>query len=114
MDAEGYVYLVGRLGDRIKRGGENVHPVEVEDVLIEHPAVREVAVTGVPDPELGQSVRAFVVLDADAEEPDPEELRAFARRELAAFKVPTSWRFVPELPRNASGKVLRRMLAQQS
>jgi acyl-CoA synthetase (AMP-forming)/AMP-acid ligase II len=113
IDAEGYVYLVGRLGDRIKRGGENVHPVEVEDVLLEHPAVLEVAVTGVPDEELGQSVRAFVVLDEDVPEPDPEELRAFARRELAGFKVPTSWRFVPELPRNASGKVLRRVLAQQ-
>jgi len=113
MDAEGYVYLVGRLGDRIKRGGENVHPVEVEDVLREHPAVLEVAVTGVPDAELGQSVRAFVVLSESAPAPDPEELRAFARRELAGFKVPTSWRFVPELPRNASGKVLRRTLAQQ-
>jgi acyl-CoA synthetase (AMP-forming)/AMP-acid ligase II len=75
MDAEGYVYLVGRPGDRIKRGGENVHPVEVEDVLREHPAVREVAVTGVPDAELGQSVRAFVVLNGDVPEPDPEELR---------------------------------------
>ena len=66
MDDEGYVYLVGRLGDRIKRGGENVHPVEVEDVLRGHPAVLEVAVTGVPDAELGQSVRAFVVLNEDA------------------------------------------------
>ena len=113
MDAEGYLYLVGRLGDRIKRGGENVHPVEVEDVLRGHPAVLEVAVTGVPDAELGQSVRAFVVLNEDAPEPDPEELRAFARRELAGFKVPTSWRFVPEQPRNASGKVLRRVLGQQ-
>jgi acyl-CoA synthetase (AMP-forming)/AMP-acid ligase II len=114
MDDEGYVYLVGRLGDRIKRGGENVHPVEVEDVLREHPAVREVAVVGVPDAELGQAVRAFVVLAPEAPSPSPEELRAFARRELAGFKVPTSWRFVPELPRNASGKILRRVLAEQS
>jgi acyl-CoA synthetase (AMP-forming)/AMP-acid ligase II len=112
MDADGYVYLVGRLGDRIKRGGENVHPVEVEDVLREHPAVREVAVIGVPDADLGQSVRAFVVLDEGVPEPGPDELRAFARRELAGFKVPTTWRFVPELPRNASGKILRRVLAE--
>jgi len=112
MDAEGYVYLVGRLGDRIKRGGENVHPVEVEDVLRGHPAVLEVAVTGVPDAELGQSVRLRRA-ERGRPEPDPEELRAFARRELAGFKVPTSWRFVPELPRNASGKVLRRVLGQQ-
>ncbi len=82
-------------------------------MLREHPAVREVAVTGVPDAELGQSVRAFVVLNEDAQEPDPEELRVFARRDLAGFKVPTSWRFVPELPRNASGKVVRRVLAEQ-
>jgi acyl-CoA synthetase (AMP-forming)/AMP-acid ligase II len=114
IDGDGYVYLVGRLGDRIKRGGENVHPVEVEDVLREHPAVADVAVVGVPDEQLGQAVRAFVVLDAQSgvAAPGIEELRAFARRELAGFKVPTSWRFVPELPRNASGKVLRRVLAE--
>jgi acyl-CoA synthetase (AMP-forming)/AMP-acid ligase II len=113
IDADGYVYLAGRLGDRIKRGGENVHPVEVEDVLREHPAVREVAVIGVPDSELGQAVRAFVVLDAGLPEPGPDELRTFARRALAGFKVPTTWRFVPELPRNASGKILRRELAER-
>jgi len=113
IDSEGYVFLVGRLGDRIKRGGENVQPVEVEDVLREHPAVREVAVIGVPDQDLGQAVRAFVVLNSGVPEPSPDELRAFARRELAGFKVPTSWRFVPELPRNASGKILRRVLAER-
>ena len=113
IDDEGYVFLVGRLGDRIIRGGENVHPVEVEDVLSEHPAVAEVAVVGVPDEQLGQSVRAFVVLDSGVPAPSTEELRAFARRELAGFKVPTSWRFVPELPRNASGKILRRILAER-
>ena len=113
VDGEGYVYLVGRLGDRIKRGGENVHPVEVEDVLREHPAVAEVAVVGVPDEQLGQAVRAFVVLDPQVPAPGAEELRAFARRELAGFKVPTSWLFVGELPRNASGKILRRVLADR-
>ncbi len=113
IDGDGYVFLVGRLGDRIIRGGENVHPAEVEDVLGEHPAVQEVAVVGVPDDQLGQAVRAFVVLDAGVPAPGAEELRAFARRELAGFKVPTSWRFVPELPRNASGKVLRRVLAER-
>jgi acyl-CoA synthetase (AMP-forming)/AMP-acid ligase II len=111
IDDEGYVFLVGRLGDRIKRGGENVHPAEVEDVLREHPAVAEVAVVGLPDEQLGQAVAAFVVLDKDVPRPGAEELRAFARQELAGFKVPTSWRFVPELPRNASGKILRRLLA---
>ena len=113
VDDEGYVYLIGRLGDRIKRGGENVHPVEVEDVLREHPAVQDAAVIGVPDQDLGQAVRAFIVLNPDVPAPGRDELRAFARRELAGFKVPTSWRFVPELPRNASGKILRRLLADQ-
>lgn len=113
IDAEGYVYLVGRLGDRINRGGENVHPTEVEEVLRAHPSVLDVAVIGVPDPEFGQAVRAFVILDEDVAEPSPDELRAFARAGLAGFKVPTSWRFVPELPRNASGKILRRVLAER-
>jgi len=113
MDDDGYVYLVGRLGDRIKRGGENVHPVEVEDVLREHPAVLEVAVVGVPDEEFGQLVRAFIVLEPSGAAPSRAELRAYARAELAGFKVPTSWVFVPDLPRNASGKVLRRALADQ-
>jgi acyl-CoA synthetase (AMP-forming)/AMP-acid ligase II len=111
MDDDGYVYLIGRLGDRIKRGGENVHPVEVEGVLCEHPAVLEVAVVGIPDEEFGQLVRAYLVLDPGVPAPSHEELRAFARAELAGFKVPTSWVFVPDLPRNASGKVLRRVLA---
>jgi probable F420-dependent oxidoreductase len=114
MDEDGYVYLIGRLGDRIKRGGENVHPVEVEDVLREHPAVLEVAVVGVPDEEFGQLVRAFIVLHPSGAAPSREELRAFAREELAGFKVPTSWVFVPDLPRNASGKILRRALAEST
>ena len=67
---------------------------------------------GVPDEEFGQLVRAYLVLDPGVPEPSHEELRAFARAELAGFKVPTSWAFVPDLPRNASGKVLRRVLAE--
>jgi len=114
MDDDGYLYLIGRLGDRIKRGGENVHPVEVEDVLREHPAVLEVAVAGVPDEEFGQLVRAFIVLHPGVPTPSGDELRAFARQELAGFKVPTSWVFVPDLPRNASGKILRRALAEST
>lgn len=110
IDDEGYVYLVGRLGDRIKRGGENVHPAEVEDVLADHPSVREAAVVGVPDRVLGQLVKAFVVPVSTDDPPDPEELRAFARERLSGYKVPSEWEFLAELPRNAGGKVLRRLL----
>jgi len=113
LDANGYLYLDGRHGDTINRGGENVRPVEVEDVLRRHPAVAEVAVAGVPDDRLGQRVAAFVVPVDPAATPDWDGLRAFARAELAGFKVPELWRAVPDLPRNAGGKVLRRVLVAQ-
>ena len=114
IDDEGYVYLVGRLGDRIKRGGENVHPVEVEHVLAEHPNVREAAVVGVADDILGQAVKAFIIPAMPGNAPPQEELRAFARERLSGYKVPSQWEFVDDLPRNASGKVLRRLLVPQS
>jgi acyl-CoA synthetase (AMP-forming)/AMP-acid ligase II len=110
LDDDGYLYLIGRRGDKIIRGGENVYPVEVENVLAEHPGVAEVAVVGVPDQVLGELVMAFVVAEDPAQPPDPEELKAFARRSLAGYKVPYLWAFVTELPRNATGKLLRRQL----
>src|SRR5690606_1244186 len=88
------------------RGGENVYPAEVENVLADFPGVRECAVVGVPHPDLGQEVAAVVVTD------DPvaaAELEGFARERLAYFKVPSRWRITAEpLPRNATGKVVRR------
>lgn len=111
VDTDGYVRLVGRKGDLIIRGGENVYPLEVERVLAEHPLVREAAVVGVPDDRLGQAVRAVIVPADPAEAPDPTDLRTFARRQLAGFKVPASWRFVDDLPRNAVGKVVRAQLS---
>jgi acyl-CoA synthetase (AMP-forming)/AMP-acid ligase II len=110
IDPEGYLYLSGRKGDMIIRGGENVYPQEVEQILVEHPDVRECAVVGVPDIKWGQTVMAFVVASDPAAPPDSEELRAWARSQLAGFKVPSEWSFVPSLPRNAAGKVLRRHL----
>jgi acyl-CoA synthetase (AMP-forming)/AMP-acid ligase II len=114
LDAEGYLYLTGRAGDVIVRGGENVHPLEVEAVLRSHPTVRDVAVAGVPDDRLGQTVGAWIVTAAGGGEPgngiDSEELRAWARSRLAGFKVPTVWIVVDAIPRNANGKVLRREL----
>ena len=110
LDADGYLYLVGRKGDMIIRGGENVYPLEVENVLTEHPAVADAAVVGVPDQRLGETVKAYVVPADGATPPDQDALRAFARERLAGFKVPAVWEFTDSLPRNANGKVLRAQL----
>ncbi|WP_433472297.1 class I adenylate-forming enzyme family protein [Spirillospora sp. CA-142024] len=112
IDPDGYVYLSGRRSDMIIRGGENVHPVEVETVLAAHPGVADVAVVGVPDARLGQTVAAFLVPADPGAPPEPELLRTFVRAELSGFKVPAYWHFVTELPRNANGKVLRRVLRE--
>jgi acyl-CoA synthetase (AMP-forming)/AMP-acid ligase II len=106
---DGYLYLVGRRGDKIIRGGENVYPLEVEQVLALHPDVCDVVVVGVPDQRLGETIKAYIV-PAGAT-PDPEALRSFARERLAGFKVPVQWEFLDEFPRNANGKILRRQLA---
>jgi acyl-CoA synthetase (AMP-forming)/AMP-acid ligase II len=110
---DGYVYLLGRRGDMIIRGGENVHPVEVEQVIGQHPGVREVAVVGVPDRRLGQSVHAVVVPADPGAPPQEEQLREHVRVQLAGFKTPATWSFVEALPRNQQGKLLRRVLVEQ-
>lgn len=112
ISEEGFVYLLGRRGDMIIRGGENVHPVEIEQVLTQHPGVREVAVLGVPDRRLGQTVHAVVVPTDPAAPPAEEDLRAHVRAQLAGFKTPSSWSFVDALPRNQQGKLLRRVLVE--
>jgi len=105
--------VVGRVDDMIISGGENVHPVEVEDVLARAPGVNEVAVVGEPDDRWGQRVVAFVVTDEDV---TAEQLDAhcLASETLARFKRPREYRFVPELPKSASGKILRRLLRDQA
>jgi acyl-CoA synthetase (AMP-forming)/AMP-acid ligase II len=110
LDGDGYLYLSGRRGDKIVRGGENIYPIEVEQVLVEHAGVQECAVVGVADVKWGQTVKAFVVPSDPLTPPDVEQLRGWARSQLSSFKVPTEWAFVPELPRNAAGKILRRAL----
>jgi acyl-CoA synthetase (AMP-forming)/AMP-acid ligase II len=110
LDDEGYLFLVGRRGDRIIRGGENVYPVEVEQVLEQHPGVQEAAVIGVPDRRWGEVVRAVIVPADPALLPDHDELRAHTRARVAGFKVPSEWAFVDALPRSANGKLLRRSL----
>lgn len=109
FDASGNLHFHGRQGDMIKRAGENISVREVEDALVGHEAVQDVAVIGVPDPIRDQSVKAFVVLK-DGISADAEEIRRFCKDRLAYFKVPEFIVFVPELPRNASGKVLKREL----
>jgi acyl-CoA synthetase (AMP-forming)/AMP-acid ligase II len=101
---EGLLHVEGRLKELIVTGGENVSPVEVEQVLMAHPAVEDAAVVGVPDPEWGEAVTAFVVL---AREATAEELIDWSRQRLAGFKVPKRVEQVPGLPRNAAGKLLR-------
>ena len=105
----GRLTIVGREDDMIVSGGENVHPVEVEDLLLTHPAVADVAVVGVPDAEFGQGLEAFVVPEPGADL-DETEVRAFVKARLARYKVPRAVRFLDELPRTATGKVLRRRL----
>lgn len=108
---DGRLYLAGRRSDLIIRGGENVYPAEVENRLLEHPDVDEVAVVGVDDPALGQQVKAIVVLRAGALS-DGEALRRWAGGGLASFKVPSLVEFRAELPHNATGKVARHLLDQ--
>ncbi|MBG0857127.1 acyl--CoA ligase [Streptomyces spinoverrucosus] len=112
IEDDGYLYLLGRSTDMIIRGGENVHPLEVETVLAAHPGVADVAVTGVPDERLGQTVVAFVVPADPAAPPEPAALRSHTRARLSGFKVPVRWSFVADLPRNANGKVVRRRLRE--
>jgi 2-furoate---CoA ligase len=110
LDDDGDLWLEGRLDDMIVSGGENIHPLEVEDVLARHPLVREVAVVGTPDERLGHRVVAVVVaVGTTAEELDAHCL---ASDTLARFKRPREYRFVSELPKSPSGKILRRMLRQ--
>ena len=106
IDEEGFLYVSGRSSDLIVTGGENVMPVEVEAVLLSHPAVADAAVVGRPDPEWQEAVGALVVL-AEGAEATEDELRAHCSSSLAGFKVPKRVDFVSSLPRTASGKLLR-------
>jgi long-chain acyl-CoA synthetase len=106
-DDDGYYYIVDRKKDLIIRGGYNVYPREIEEVLHEHPAVAEVAVIGIPHPSLGEEVGAAVALKQGATA-TPDELRAFARDRVAAYKYPRQVWLVDELPKGPTGKILRR------
>jgi long-chain acyl-CoA synthetase len=109
MDADGWFYLVDRKKDMINASGYKIWPREVEDLLYSHPAVREVAVIGVPDPERGETVKAFVSLKAGASV-TTEELIAYGRETMAAYKYPRLVEIIDELPKTTTGKILRRQL----
>jgi long-chain acyl-CoA synthetase len=107
MDDDGYFFIVDRKKDMIIRGGYNVYPREIEEVLYEHPAVSEAAVVAVPDESMGEEVGAAIVLKPDRQA-DADELRAFVKERVAAYKYPRRIWFLDELPKTATGKILKR------
>ena len=111
MDKRGYLRIAGRLKDIIIRGGENIHPLEIEELLLTHPAVHGVAVVGVADEHWGEQVGA--VLQVSGTPPTPEELHAFCRKSLAPFKTPRYWFFTEEFPMTPSGKIRKFALRDQ-
>jgi long-chain acyl-CoA synthetase len=112
MDADGFLYVTGRKKDLIIKGGENIAPREIEEALLQCPAIGEVAVVGVPDPVFGEDIWAAATLKPGARATE-EELRAHVRERLTKFKVPTRIVLVPELPKNSIGKVLKREIRSE-
>jgi acyl-CoA synthetase (AMP-forming)/AMP-acid ligase II len=110
VDEEGYLFIEGRADDTIIRGGENVAPAEIEDVLMEHPAVADAAVVGLPDDEWGQRIAAVVCTDGEAGDVTSEDLTEWVRQRLRSSKTPDLVVFRPELPRTPTGKLLRRQI----
>ena len=111
VDDEGYLFLEGRIDDVIVRGGENLSPGEIEDVLLEHPGVLDCAVVGVPDEQWGEAVAA-VVVRKPGQQPSPEDLRAFVTERLRSSRAPARIEFRAELPYNETGKLLRRTVRE--
>src|SRR5690606_34519529 len=111
LDDEGDLFLVQRRSDLIVTGGENVYPAEVEAVLRQHPAIDDVAVVGIADPEWGQKVAAAIVM-ADGETVSEMDVERFSREHLAAYKIPRVMRFVDALPLTGSGKIQRKTVQE--
>ena len=111
MDEAGRLFVEGRDDEMIVSGGENVFPKEVEDLLTRHESVSEAAAIGVDDEKFGQRLRAFVVASGSSK-PSEDDLKAYIKKNLANYKVPREIWFVDELPRNSTGKVLKRELKE--
>jgi acyl-CoA synthetase (AMP-forming)/AMP-acid ligase II len=112
VDDEGYLYLVGRSKDVIISGGENIYATQVENVIASHPSVLETAVIGVPDDKWGETVKAVIVLRNGAPPLDAEDVRELVRDGVASYAKPSQVEFVSELPRTATGKLLKRALLE--
>lgn len=109
LDEEGYLYIVDRIKDMVISGGENIYPAEIENELARHPAVDEVAVIGLADPKWGERLHACIILKPGMA-PDEATLETFLRGKLAGYKIPRHYEFVEHFPRNATGKVLKRVM----
>jgi long-chain acyl-CoA synthetase len=112
MDEDGYLFVVDRKKDMIIAGGYNIYPVEIDNVLFDHPKILEACTIGVPDAYRGETTKAFIVLK-EGESMTADEVIAFTREKLAAYKVPKQVEFVDELPKSTVGKILRRELREQ-
>jgi len=113
MDEDGWTYIVDRKKDMINASGYKVWPNEVEEVLFEHPKIREAAVIGIPDETRGETVKAFIVLEP-GQTSTLEEIRAYSKEKMAVYKVPTDIEFVEDLPKTQVGKILRRELRKET
>jgi len=109
MDEEGFLFIVDRKKDMINRGGENIYPREIEIVLEAHPAVKEVAVVGTPDVTLGEKVKAFII-PVESESPTAGDLKDYLKDRLAGYKIPEVIEFTEALPRNPTGKIMKKEL----
>ncbi|HUW65550.1 MAG TPA: AMP-binding protein, partial [Spirochaetia bacterium] len=109
VDDDGYIYIVDRKADLIISGGENIYPREIEEVLYTHPAVLEAAVIGVPDDKWGEAVKAYISINQGASATETEIIE-FCKQNLASYKKPQSVEFLSELPKNASGKIVKTVL----
>jgi long-chain acyl-CoA synthetase len=112
MDEEGYFYIVDRKKDLIIAGGFNIYPREIEEILYEHPAVKECVVAGISDPYRGETVKAYII-KKEGQDITEQELDAYCRKTLASYKVPRIYEFREELPKSMIGKILRRVLVEE-